>query len=130
MRFHLFHFLLYIADAVPVGIEYIGAEIRFVQRREEVLRHQSHDDEGEDEQCYHASQCQHLLAYQRAEDGGEFMIERLVVWVFVAIFAFAFSMKLPKVVVCVNASTQLNPSEMASTTNSGFTISATEEGAR
>ena len=39
-------------------------------------------------------------------------------------------MKLPNVVVCVNASTQLNPREMASTTNSGFTISATEEGAR
>ena len=39
-------------------------------------------------------------------------------------------MKLPNVVVCVNASTQLNPREMANTTNSGFTISATEEGAR
>ena len=32
--------------------------------------------------------------------------------------------------VCVSASTQLNPKEMASTTNRGFTISATAEGAR
>ena len=32
--------------------------------------------------------------------------------------------------VCVSASIQLNPKEMASTTNRGFTISATAEGAR
>ena len=39
-------------------------------------------------------------------------------------------MKLPKVVVCVSANIQLSPSDMASTMNNGFTISATEEGAR
>ena len=39
-------------------------------------------------------------------------------------------MKLPNSGVCVRASTQLNSSERASTTNSGLTISATDEGAR
>ena len=39
-------------------------------------------------------------------------------------------MKLPNVVVCVSANTQLSPSDMARTTNNGFTISATAEGAR
>ena len=90
MRFHLFHFGFYFADAVPVRIEYICPKVGLVQRREEVLGHQPHDDEGEDEQCCNASKGQRLLAYQCAEDGGEFMVERLVVWVLATIFSLCF----------------------------------------
>ncbi len=39
-------------------------------------------------------------------------------------------MKSPKSGVCVRASTQLSNSDKASTTNSGLTISATDDGAR
>ena len=39
---------------------------------------------------YNASKGQRLLAYQCAEDGGEFMVERLVVWVFTTIFSLCF----------------------------------------
>lgn len=41
-----------------------------------------------------------------------------------------FQNKLPKVVVWHKARIQLNPSDTANTTNSGFTISATDAGAR
>ena len=121
---------LYVSDAVSVGVEHIGAEVGFVQRRKEVLRHQSHYNEREDEQDDHASQCQRFPAYQYAEDRCKLMVEGLVVRIFTVLPAWAFSMKLPNVVVCVNASTQLNPSEIANTMNNGFTISATEDGAR
>ena len=41
---------LRIADVVPFGQEHVGAEIGFVERREEILGHQSHDRERKDEQ--------------------------------------------------------------------------------
>ena len=41
----------------------------------------------------------------------------------------SFKIKLPKVVVCVKAKTQLNPKDTANTINNGFTISATDAGA-
>ncbi len=42
----------------------------------------------------------------------------------------SFKIKLPKVVVCVKAKTQLNPKDTANTINNGFTISATDAGAK
>ena len=41
---------LRIADVVPLGQEHVGSEIGFVERREEVLRHQPHDDQRKGEQ--------------------------------------------------------------------------------
>ena len=42
------------------------------------------------DRCCNASKGQRLLAYQCAEDGGEFMVERLGVWVFITIFSLCF----------------------------------------
>ena len=58
------------------------------------MRHQSHDDEGEDEQYDHASQRERFLTYQQAEDGCEFMVERLVVRVFVAVAGLGFQYEI------------------------------------
>ena len=116
-RFHLFH---YVIDAISVRIEYVCPEIGLIERREEVLRHRSHDNERDDKEYYHGYQCDSFFADQHSKDRSEFMIERLIVWIFRSVSCFGFQ----------RASTQLSPSEMASTTNSGFTISATAEGAR
>ena len=41
---------LRIADIIPVGQQYVGPEIGFVERRKEVLGHQPHDGQRQDEQ--------------------------------------------------------------------------------
>ena len=86
-RFHLFH---YVIDAVSVRIEYIRPEIRLIERREEVLRHRSHNNERDDEEDHHGYQCHCFLADQYSENESELMIERLVVWIFRAVACFGF----------------------------------------
>ena len=90
-RFHLFH---HIVDTIPVRVEYVRTKIRFVQRREKVLWHHPHDDEGDDEKCYHRTQRQHLTADQRPENRSKLMIERLVIWVFCIAVRLGFQDKI------------------------------------
>ena len=90
MLFHGFHLFHYIIDAIPVGIEHVRPEIRLIERRKEVLRHHSHDNQRSNKEHYHRTQCQCFPANQRAEDGGEFVIERFVIRVFRAVLCFCF----------------------------------------
>ena len=94
MGLHFLHLFLYVSDAVSVGVEHIGAEVGFVQRRKEVLRHQSHYNEREDEQDDHASQCQRFPAYQYAEDRCKLMVEGLVVRIFTVVACLGFQYEI------------------------------------
>ena len=90
MLFHGFHLFHYVIDAIPVGIKHVRPEIRLIERREEVLRHRPHDNQRSNKEHYHRTQCQCFPANQRAEDGGEFVIERFVIRVFRAVLCFRF----------------------------------------